>query len=49
MICWLPLQIRLCQPPQEGVLGGMCFTKLLHCELETGFIFLANSKVMQIQ
>jgi len=48
MICRLPLQIRLCQPSQEGTLGGMCFTKLLHCQLEAGFIFLANRQIMQI-
>jgi hypothetical protein len=45
MICRLPLQIRLCQPSQEGALGGMYLAKLLHRQLEPRFISLANSKV----
>jgi hypothetical protein len=48
MIPRLPLQIRLSQPSQEGALGCMRFTKLLHPQLEPSFISLANSQVMQI-
>jgi hypothetical protein len=42
------LQIRLCQPSQEGALGGMCLAKLLHRQLEPGFIPLANSEIVQV-
>ena len=42
------LQIRLCQPSQEGALGGMCLAKLLHPQLEPGFIPLANSEIVQV-
>ena len=42
------LQICLCQSSQEGALGCMCLAKLLHRQLEPGFVPLANSQVMQI-
>lgn len=42
------LQICLCQPSQEGALGCMCLAKLLHRQLEPGFIPLANSEIVQV-
>jgi len=42
------LQIRRCQPSQEGALGGMCLAKLLHRQLEPSFIPLANGEIMQV-